>query len=59
MHKSHHTLNEIILNVSRNYVPKYITVDDKDPVWMNEKKLSEQNIQNGNLKVNLSFLKPL
>ena len=31
------TLNEIILYVFRNYVPnKYITIDDKDPVWMNE-----------------------
>ena len=31
------TLNETILNVFRNYVPnKYITIDDKDPVWMNE-----------------------
>ena len=30
-------LNETILNVFSNYVPnKYITVDDKDPVWMNE-----------------------
>ena len=30
-------LNETILNVFRNYVPnKYISVDDKDPVWMNE-----------------------
>ena len=30
-------LNETILNVFRNYVPnKYITVDDKYPVWMNE-----------------------
>ena len=29
--------NETILNVFRNYVPnKYISVDDKDPVWMNE-----------------------
>ena len=29
--------NETILNVFRNYVPnKYFTVDDKDPVWMNE-----------------------
>ena len=29
--------NETILNVFRNYVPsKYITNDDKDPVWMNE-----------------------
>ena len=31
------TLNETILNAFRNYVPnKYITIDDKDPVWMNE-----------------------
>ena len=30
-------LNETRLNVFSNYVPnKYITVDDKDPVWMNE-----------------------
>ena len=30
-------LNEPILNVFRNYVPnKYITIDDKDPVWMKE-----------------------
>ena len=28
--------NETILNIFRNYVPnRYITVDDKDPVWMN------------------------
>ena len=28
---------ETILNVFRNYVPnKYVTIDDKDPVWMNE-----------------------
>ena len=28
-------LNETILNVFRNYVPnRYITIDDKDPVWM-------------------------
>ena len=50
-------LNETILNVFRNYVPnKYITVDDKYPVWMNEtikskiktkNKLFNQYIQNG------------
>ena len=29
--------NEIILNVFRNYVPnKFISIDDKYPVWMNE-----------------------
>ena len=40
--------NETILNVSLNYVPnKYITVDDKDPVWMNEtikSKIKAKNI---------------
>ena len=31
------TLNETILNVFRNYVPnRSITIDDKDPAWMNE-----------------------
>ena len=50
-------LNETILNVFRNYVPnKYITVDDKDLVWMNEiikskmktkSKLYKLYIQNG------------
>ena len=30
-------LNETILNVVSNYVRnKYITIDDKDPIWMNE-----------------------
>ena len=30
-------VNETVLNVFRNYMPnKYITIDDKDPVWMNE-----------------------
>ena len=30
-------LNETILNVFSNHVrSKYITIDDKDPVWMNE-----------------------
>ena len=29
--------SETILSAFRNYVPnKYITIDDKDPVWMNE-----------------------
>ena len=29
--------NEVLLNVFRNYVPnKYVTIDDKDPVWMND-----------------------
>ena len=50
-------LNETILNVFRNYVPnKYITVDDKDPVCINEtikskiktkNKLFKQCMKNG------------
>ena len=50
-------LNETILNIFCNYVPnKYITIDDKDPVWMNEtikSKIKAKNalykkyIQNG------------
>ena len=60
------TLNETILNVFRNYVPnKYITIDDKDPVWMNQKikskmetknKLYQQYIQNGRIESNLPLL---
>ena len=31
------TFNDTILHTFRNFVPnKYITIDDKDPVWMNE-----------------------
>ena len=57
-------LNETILNIFRNYVPnRYITIDDKDPVWMNEiikskiktKLLFKQYIQYGRFEVNLCF----
>ena len=41
------TLNETILNVFRNYVPnKCITIDDKEPVWMNETIKSEIKTKN-------------
>ena len=41
------TLNEVLLNISRNYVPnKYITIDDKDPVWMNDTVKSEVIVKN-------------
>ena len=63
------TLNETILNVFRNYVPnKYITIDDKDPVWMNEiikpkmetnNKLYQQYIQNGRFESDLVFIESL
>ena len=62
-------LNETILNVFRNYVPnKYITIDDNDPVWMNENikskiktknLLFKQYIQNGRFESDLVFLENL
>ena len=61
--------NETILNVFRNYVPnKYITIDDKDPVWMNENiktKIKEKNtfyqkyIENGRLESDFILLEKL
>ena len=63
------TLNETILNVFRNYVPnKYITIDDKDPVWMNEtikskiktkNKLYKQYIKNGRFESDFVFIENL
>ena len=62
-------LNETILNVFRNYVPnKYITIDDKDPVWMNDiikSKIKTKNlffkqyIQNGRFEGDYVFLEAL
>ena len=63
------TLNETILNVFRNYVPtKYITIDDKDPVWMNEtikskiktrNKLFKQYIENGRFESDFMMIETL
>ena len=63
------TLNEAILNVFWNYIPiKYITIDDKDPVWMNEtiksriktkNKLYKQYIDNGRFERNFVFIETL
>ena len=40
-------LNDIILNIFRNLVPnKYVTFDDKDPVWMNENSKSKIKAKN-------------
>ena len=62
-------LNETILNVFRNYVPnKYITIDDKDPVWMNETikskiktkdKLYKQYIQNGRFEADFLLIESI
>ena len=58
--------NETILDVFCNYVPnKYITIDDKDPVWMNENmktKIKEKNafyqkyIENGRFESDFILL---
>ena len=63
------TLNETILNVFQNYVPnKYITIDDKDPVWMNEtikskiktrNKLYKQYIENGRFESDFMMIETL
>ena len=63
------TLNETILNVFRNYVPnKYITIDDKDPVWMNEtikskiktrNKLYKQCVENGRFESDFIIIEAL
>ena len=57
------------MNVFRNYVPnKYVTIDDKDPVWMNENikskiktknLLFKQYIQNGRFESDFVFLENL
>ena len=62
-------LNETILNVFRNYVPnKYITVDDKDPGWMNKiikskmkakNKLYKQYVKNGRFESDFVFIESL
>ena len=62
-------LNETTLNVFRNYVPsKYLTIDDKDPVWMNEtikskikikNKIFKEYIQNGRFASDFVFFESL
>ena len=61
-------LNETVLNVFRNYVPnKYITSDDKDPVWMNEtikskikaNALYKKYVQNGRFESDFVHLQNL
>ena len=45
--------NETILNVFRNYVPnKYITADDKNPVWINETIKSKLKQKMNSTKIN-------
>ena len=61
--------SETTLNVFRNYVPsKYLTIDDKDPAWMNEtikskikikNKIFKEYIQNGRFASDFIFLESL
>ena len=61
--------NETMLNIFRNYVPdKYVTINDKDPVWMNETiklKIKAKNnmynkyLQNGRYKSYFLLLETL
>ena len=56
-------LNETILNNFWNYVPnKYITIDDKDPVYMNKTikskiKTNKQTKKNSNSILRITDLK--
>ena len=62
-------LNETLLNLFQNYVPnRYITIDDKDPVWMNKIikskiktkiLLFKQYLQNGRFEIDFMFLETL
>ena len=63
------SFNDTILNVFKNYVPnKYIIIDDKDPVWMNDtikvkiktkNLLFKQSMQNERFESDFGFLKAL
>ena len=63
------TLNEVLLNIFRNYLPnKYIIIDDKDPVWMNDtvkskiiakNLLFKQYIKNGRFESDFMFLETI
>ena len=40
-------MNEILINVFYNYKPnKWITIDDKDPSWMNDEIKNKINYRN-------------
>ena len=63
------SFNETILNVFKNYVPnKHITIDDRDPVWMNDTikaKIKTKNllfkeyVKNKRFENDFDFLKAL
>ena len=63
------TFNDIILNTFHNFVRnKYITIDDKVPIWMNEIRKSKMKakhilykkyVQNGRFESDFIFLEDL
>ena len=63
------SFNDTILNAFKNYVPnKYITIHDKDPVWMNDNIKAEiktknllfkQYMPNERIESDFGFLKAL
>ena len=63
------TLNEVLLNIFRNYVSnKYIIIDHKDPLWMNDtvkskiiakNLLFKQYIKNGRFESDFMFLETI
>ena len=53
-------LNDIILDIFRNYIPnRYVTCDGKSPVWMNEKIKSKIKAKNKLYKVYVKKSKQL
>ena len=47
VHQQAQYLNEILINVFSNYIPnKWITIDDKDPPWMNDEIRNKMNYRN-------------
>ena len=47
VHEQVQYLNEILMNVFYNYIPnKWITIDDKDPPWMNDEIKNKINYRN-------------
>ena len=61
VHQQVQYLNEIFMNVFYNYIPnKWITIDDKDPPWMNDEIKNKINYRNAfyqqlkKYKINLS-----
>ena len=62
VHQQAQYLNKVLMNVFTNYIPnKLITIDDKDPPWMNDEirnKIKERDLfyqQLKKYKLNLTY----